>query len=240
MAASKKKTAKKVTRRRALRDRIEASDRKIAKKAKRKPRGRPVRPRDIEPIYPWERQPKESVKAFAAFGHYLDTPPLERSVRGTMRALGKHWSQVGGWSSRHSWVDRAKAYDKRQDQRRRAKQQRAIDQMHERQANHAVLGQMASIRTLQRYVKTESNPDPPTMRDRDAIRMFDVMSRVEMRARGEPDTITEMKGKIGVTAEDNVDSTRSAMVELLENPKALEHMAEISKLLGTDGSNSEG
>lgn len=212
---------------------------KAKKKAKPKPRGRPVRPRDIEPIYPWERQPKESVQAFAAFQHYLDTPPFDRAVRGTMRELNKHWSQVGGWSSKHSWVDRCKAYDKRQDQRRRAKQQRAIDKMHERQANHAVLGQMASILTLQRYVKTENNPNPPPMRDRDAIRLFDIMARVEMRARGEPDTVTEMKGKLGVTAEDNVDVTRSAMVGLLENPKALEHMAEISKLLGTDGSNGK-
>ena len=205
-------------------------------KTKRAPRKREVRPGDIDPLYPWERQPDESIKAYAAFEHYLLTPQVERTARGTGKAIGKYWSQICRWSSKYDWVKRARAYDTNETRKRRARVENEIEKMHERQANHAVIGQVASMNTLKQYVRTDTNPTPPKMRDRDAIRLFDVMARVEMRARGEPDTLTETKGQIEVKAE-GLD--RVAMIKLLEDPEAVEHMAAISKLMGTDGSSKE-
>lgn len=78
---------------------------------------------------PWERQPQESAKAFAAFRISRDLPPWERSLRraaekivrrskrarslnGTLRLLER-------WSSRCGWVERAVAWDEEQDRLKR-------------------------------------------------------------------------------------------------------------------------
>jgi len=211
------------------------------KRGPRKPKGvkREVRPEDIEPIYPWERQPDESKQAFSAFEHYLNMEDLKRTVREAGREMGRVYSQVSAWTARHDWVRRAKAYDMDQNRKRRVILDKAIHKMHERQANHAVLGQMAALNTLQNYVKTEENPEPPKLKERDAIRLFDVASRIERLARGEPDTITETKGKLEITPGVGPDDTRRSMIKLLEDPQAVAHMAAISKILGTDGSDDK-
>lgn len=220
---------------------MSTSKKKAKRKRKRKPKPRlNTRPVPVEPIYPWEQQPKETAKAFAAFSIYLEMLPEERTMRHVKIVINKHWSQISRWSSRHQWVKRVQAFDRHNERTRRIQLDRSIVKMHERQANHAVLGQMAAMGTLQKYVKTEHNPDPPMLRERDAIRLFDVASRVEWRARGEPDTVTESKGKIEVSTPASADETRASMVRLLEDPEAVEHMAAISKLLGTDGSNGKG
>ena len=64
---------------------------------------------------PWERQPGETAKAYAAFLHYRDLPAIDRSVaaarerqerdrKGTLR-------QWNGWSMRNGWVNRAAEHD---------------------------------------------------------------------------------------------------------------------------------
>ena len=64
---------------------------------------------------PWERQPGETAKAYAAFLHYRDLPAIDRSVaaarerqerdrKGTLR-------QWNGWSMHNGWVNRAAEHD---------------------------------------------------------------------------------------------------------------------------------
>lgn len=59
---------------------------------------------------PWDRQPRETPKAFQAWEHYRDAGP-ERSTRKTARALKKDPSLIAQWSSRWNWQARLLAFD---------------------------------------------------------------------------------------------------------------------------------
>jgi hypothetical protein len=72
---------------------------------------------------PWERQPKESARAYEAFVAYRDMGP-GRAVRAVARELGKSVTLIGRWSSAHHWVERAEAWDAEQDRVRLEEAQR--------------------------------------------------------------------------------------------------------------------
>ncbi len=62
---------------------------------------------------PWARQPKETVKAYAAFVTYLELGKA-RSIAKAFESVGgtsgqhRHWE---GWSSKYNWKERADQYD---------------------------------------------------------------------------------------------------------------------------------
>lgn len=58
---------------------------------------------------PFEQQPKESAKAFAAFTAYLNLGP-ERSLVTVGQKLGKSGALVERWSSRWQWAERVRAH----------------------------------------------------------------------------------------------------------------------------------
>jgi hypothetical protein len=209
----------------------------MSKRKDGKPKSRRVTARDLAPVYPWERQPGESRKAYKAFTTYLELGE-ERSVRKSRELIGKSWSLISGWSAKWDWFKRAEAYDRAEDRKRMRAQELARDQMYARQATHAAMAQAAAMRTIAKHVKTEDNPEPEDMADRDAIRLFDVASKVEWRARGEPDVKTEDGGKSAIDA--SADDRRAALVTLLENPEAVELFEKLSSFMGTDGLDGEG
>ena len=64
----------------------------------------------------WERQPSETPKAFAAFGLYLNIPPLGRSVRAAVELFRKQGGKTSErnwetWASRYNWRNRAAEHD---------------------------------------------------------------------------------------------------------------------------------
>lgn len=59
---------------------------------------------------PWDRQPGETARAFAAFGVYRDLGPF-RSIRQTARTLGKDVSYLSTFSAQHDWQERAALWD---------------------------------------------------------------------------------------------------------------------------------
>lgn len=58
---------------------------------------------------PFEQQPKESDKAFAAFSVYLSLG-VERSLAEVGRRLGKSMALLERWSARWRWVERVRAH----------------------------------------------------------------------------------------------------------------------------------
>ena len=58
---------------------------------------------------PFEQQPRESAKAFAAFKIYLELGP-ERSLPAVAEKCKKHVSIMGRWSSRWHWAERIAAH----------------------------------------------------------------------------------------------------------------------------------
>src|SRR5262245_23960425 len=61
-------------------------------------------------LKPWERQPGESPRAWAAARTYLELG-AERSLSRVGKKLGKSETLMARWSSAHGWVERAEAYD---------------------------------------------------------------------------------------------------------------------------------
>lgn len=59
---------------------------------------------------PWDRQPKETSKAYEAFCIYRDMG-AKRTTRSTAEALAKSETLIKTWSSKYGWVKRAAAWD---------------------------------------------------------------------------------------------------------------------------------
>lgn len=61
---------------------------------------------------PWDRQPGETDKAFAAFRVYLEAGPHERSYRSTAAVLGKKSDRwLKRWGVDNDWAGRVTAWD---------------------------------------------------------------------------------------------------------------------------------
>src|SRR5438128_2587649 len=58
---------------------------------------------------PFEQQPRESSKAFAAFSLYLSLGP-QRSLAAVGQKLGKSGTVIERWSSKFDWTSRVQAY----------------------------------------------------------------------------------------------------------------------------------
>jgi hypothetical protein len=190
-----------------------------------------------EPLYPWERQPNEDEQSFAAFIAYIKDGS-DRTKRAVANRLGRPYDEVAKIGAMFDWDNRAKAWDINEDRKDRKSRQVAVKEMHDRHARNAMVGVAAAMATLAKYIKTPDNPNPMVMHERDAIRLFDVSAKIERLSRGEPDTIQEHKGEVSTTV--SVEDKRASMVRLLEDAEAVEHLAAISKKLGTDGSNGKG
>lgn len=65
---------------------------------------------DATTVDPWDRQPGETSKAYAAFCVYRDLGS-ERSTRKTAEHLSKSEALIHGWSARWGWPERSRAWD---------------------------------------------------------------------------------------------------------------------------------
>jgi len=147
---------------------------------------------------PWERQPGESARAYAAFCAYRDLPPRERSILraaellGYVRApRGQRRPNVPGrivaWSQRWRWAERALAWDEEQDRLARAAETEAIKAMRDRHAREAMALQQKALERLRAMDPSELSPS-------DVLRYFVEAAKLERLARGEPEMITEHRG----------------------------------------------
>ena len=132
---------------------------------------------------PWEGQTRERSKAYEHFCLYRDMGP-ERSLA-KMAAIGNvsvSLRQLEYWSSKHRWVERAAAYDADFDRRRRAKLEKERQDMAERHAKMAVLGQGTVVEAFRRIKPEDLTPSQ-------AVQWFDTLVKIERLSRGEPTDI---------------------------------------------------
>lgn len=102
---------------------------------------------------PWERQPKESEQAFAAFCIYRDTRPNDRSKRDVSRQLSKNESLVYKWAKTYSWDTRVLEYDNWIERQAAAAAVERIVSMRKRHINIAMKMQEVGLKAL-----SEMNP----------------------------------------------------------------------------------
>lgn len=144
---------------------------------------------------PWERQPGEPARAYAAFCIYRDLPPSERSLRAVADRLygvkpdakrRRVPGQIHQWSTRWRWVERAAAWDDEQDRRAREAQLRAVREMRERHIREAMALQQKALQRLQSMDLSELSPA-------DTLRFIVEAAKLERLSRGEPDSIQEQR-----------------------------------------------
>lgn len=125
---------------------------------------------------PWERQPKESSQAFAAFGCYCRMG-AERSLSKVSQALHKSKTLLGRWSSEWEWVKRCQAYDNflQEQELEQAKKER--EQMRKRQA---ALGELLQNKAFSALKKL----DPEDLEAKDLLRFIIEGAKLEALSRG--------------------------------------------------------
>ena len=112
--------------------------------------------KDIAPD-PWERQPKESAKAYAAFCIYRDMG-VQRALRKVTQALNKNLTTIAEWSSKYDWVNRCAAWDAEVDRVARQKQLKDIATMREKQRKNAQTMQEKGMAFLESLAAEEALP----------------------------------------------------------------------------------
>ena len=80
---------------------------------------------------PWERQPKETAVAYAAFEKYR-AMGAERSYSKVAQALHKSKTMIATWGRRHKWIQRVRAFDAQGEHERLDDEEEARKDMRKR------------------------------------------------------------------------------------------------------------
>jgi hypothetical protein len=131
-------------------------------------------------LVPWDRQPGEGSKAFAAFCVYRDMGE-KRTFVSVAEKFGKSDTLMRRWAGQRSWVTRSAAWDNEQDRIKRRAFARESVRLGERQAR---LGQLMQARSAKR-ISDMTEKDIEALTIFEATRLGETGARIERMARGE-------------------------------------------------------
>ena len=124
---------------------------------------------------PWDRQPGESAKAFAAFECYKLMGP-RRSVVKVAGEIGRHPSLIRRWCQRHHWVDRALAWDGAQAKEVEALLSHAREQALKRRVEAGEHVEKLGMLAIQSLITRDQETGKPRLdnrvRPRDAVALY--------------------------------------------------------------------
>lgn len=132
---------------------------------------------------PWDRQPNETPKAYAAFSIYRDMG-AERTLKAVAKQLNVTITNLARWSGPNEWVKRCNLWDTEQSRILRIEQEKEIKKM---RRNHAKLAEAMLVKTakaLQRLPEDE-------IKASDIARMVEVASKLERISRGDVGDVVE-------------------------------------------------
>jgi hypothetical protein len=178
---------------------------------------------------PWDQRGTDTSHSYRAFLVYRDLG-VKRSLRraaevfyelADVHATHAKLRQMKHWSTNHQWRVRVNAWDVHLQRIDEDEQVQAAHDMHRR---HSAIATMA----LQKAAERLKQLNPESLTARDAITYLEAAVRVERQARGEPDTIRELRGPGGtplnLALDDEVLEARIAA--LLEQEKGQESDVE--------------
>ena len=84
--------------------------------------------RVTDTIYPWERQPKETEKAYEAFLIYKNLGPGRTFIE-VSRKLHKSFTLIRRWKDAWNWKERVELYDRENDRKAQLEAQAAQKEM---------------------------------------------------------------------------------------------------------------
>jgi hypothetical protein len=176
---------------------------------------------ELSPL-PWEKQPKESARAFGAFCVYRDLGP-RRTLSAAAATFYRRTAatlkrQLELWSSAFRWVERTSAWDRHLDAEARRAQETARQEMVERHAREARALQAKALERLRAIL-------PEELSAADVLRYFVEAAKLERLALGEPETVQrqELTGKGGGPLHFSLEDAVTAARELEEAERDFMH-----------------
>ncbi len=152
-----------------------------------------------ETIKPWERQPKESIKAYEAFCRYRDMG-YGRTLKKVAVELGKSQQNMNMLSMKWDWVKRTQAWIDELEKIKAQAQKKEIEDMVKRHCQESMLFQKvltlpaeALIKELKKDPESFSKIPIPALFEK-ALKSANVLSSIidiERKSRGEPDSIRQ-------------------------------------------------
>ena len=139
-------------------------------------------------LKPWERQPGETPKAFAAFCIYRDLPTIDRSVAAAWgrKKGGKYWERL---CTNHDWLERAAKHDSDLASRRR---ERMAKEMERAQDDMFTLARAALAKVAERI----KGVNPEELAAGQIPAALRTLFELELKALGYEDRV-ELTGKDG-------------------------------------------
>jgi hypothetical protein len=125
---------------------------------------------DDEDAAPWEREPSEPAKAYAAFRTFRDSPPASRRIDSTVADVSPR--QVRNWAQRHRWRERAEAWD---DECNRIEDAERLDAIRSMYTNHRQAGATGLVKAMQALQLMDPAAIPPAV----AVRLMEVSAKLE-------------------------------------------------------------
>jgi hypothetical protein len=154
----------------------------------------------------WERQPRESPRAFEAFALYRDLGP-ERTMANTGRKIGRGYKAMAKYADRWSWNKRALAWDRMRDQAKSEAaiaEAKAVGERHARIAGQHIAALLTPVSELARRLNARII-DLSKISDSDVIKMVQrngpvirQLAELERLSVGLPTTTASQVGASGV------------------------------------------
>lgn len=134
-----------------------------------------------------------------------------RSVRKVSQKLDKSRTLIGRWSTNYNWVERAKAYDKEMERQALIEEAKERKSMRKRHATTAMAFQGKVVERLNSFNAEELTAS-------ELIRWYEIATKIERTARGEPAEIQELKhgGEVSQKHEHSFADQLEEYAELLE------------------------
>lgn len=200
---------------------LKAKDKKELVTAMLRPRSRHRQMHTFE-TDPWERQPGESDKQWAAFVHFRDSGAGKRSLANTIKAVDT--KSCTWWSASMMWQVRAAAWDRELDRQNRLAQIEAVQEMSKRQIQIALLQQNIGVKQMKKLDAAADKIPDPLLEPKEMLDFVRDGVKLERLNRGEPEEITEQRHEL------TVGERRSRLRNALDTDRAhqlIEQMADI-------------
>ncbi len=137
-------------------------------------------------IEPWERQPGESAKAFAAFCAYRDMNPHLRTQQRVANEKNISLSSIATWSVTYDWMKRVEAWDDERDRQAMARYHEELDEMHR---NHIRI----SKKVMDKVEEAIDNLEIEMVKPSDIPRLIEVAAKLERLSRGDSGEAVEVR-----------------------------------------------
>jgi hypothetical protein len=128
----------------------------------------------------WERQPKETTKAYSYFCRFRDMGP-DRTFKKVALELGKHYMTIIAMANKWNWIKRVEAYTDEMERVRMKLAKKEIEEMVKRHAQHAQAIETSLMMPIKIFMNKIRNEDIQTLQQMNAAELIKLVFGVADR-----------------------------------------------------------